>query len=89
MKRTNRNTSHTNKPTVPSQVAQSHTVPEYMPHADGRKSRVRLVTTITYRSSHMPVFTSSAMKNSSQMFVRTRLNQSVCGTTPLQKIRLA
>ena len=28
-----------------------------MPHAAGRKSRCRLVTTITYRSSHIPTLT--------------------------------
>ena len=58
-----------------------------MPHAEGRKSRLRLVTTMTKRSSHMPTFTTSAMQNSSGMFVRTFLNHSVCGMTPLQKMR--
>src|SRR5436190_491250 len=76
-----------NRPSVPTYVIQSHIVPAYMPQDDGRKSRLRLVTTMTYRSSHMPVFTTSEIRNSSGTFVRTRLNQSVCGITPLQKIR--
>ena len=35
-KRMNRNSSHANRPSVPTKVAQSQTVPEYMPHEDGR-----------------------------------------------------
>src|SRR4029079_11320039 len=84
--RTNRKMSDANMPSVPTKVAQSHTVPAYAPHEDGRKSRLRLVTTITKRSSHMPVFTMSEIRKRSGMFVRTFLNHSVCGMTPLQKM---
>ena len=50
-----------------------------MPHDDGRKSRCRLVTMMTKRSSHMPMLTTSEIMNSSGTFVRTRLNHSSCG----------
>src|SRR5438045_7913559 len=50
------------------------------------KSRCRLVTTMTNRSSHMPTFTMTAMAKSTIGLVRTRLNQSACGTTMLQKM---
>src|SRR5690606_9101888 len=84
--RRNRNISQTNRPIVPTYVIQSQIVPEYMLQDEGRKSRERLVTTITYRSSHIPMLTTMAMANSRPMFVRTFLNQSSWGTTPLQKI---
>src|SRR6266566_3518014 len=48
-KRMNRNTRERKSPIVPIKVAQSHTVPAYMPHDDGRKSRCKLVTTMTKR----------------------------------------
>ena len=57
-----------------------------MPHDEGRKSRCRLVTMMTKRSSHMPTFTISEMTNSAATFVRTRLNHSTCGMTTLQRI---
>jgi hypothetical protein len=41
---------------------------------------------ITKRSSHMPTFTISEMTNSAGTLVRTRLNQSACGMTTLQRI---
>ena len=57
-KRRNRNSSVRNKP---DRADERRPVPErraeYMPHDDGRKSRCRLVTTMTNRSSHMPTFT--------------------------------
>ena len=71
---------------VPMNVDQSQNVGRYMPHDDGRKSRCRLVTTITNRSSHMPTFTISEMTNRAGTLVRTRLNQSACGVITLQKI---
>ena len=43
-KRMNRNSRLEKRPMVPRNVAQSHTVPAYMPHDDGRKSRCRLTT---------------------------------------------
>ena len=43
---------------------QSQKVGWYMPHDEGRKSRCRLSTMITKRSSHMPTFTMSEMMNS-------------------------
>ena len=57
-----------------------------MPHDDGRKSRCRLVTMMTNRSSHIPMFTTSEMMNSMAGFSRTLRNQSSCGITPLQRI---
>ena len=42
-----------------------------MPQEDGTKSRARLVTTMTKRSSHMPTFTTIETKNSSGIFCRT------------------
>ena len=58
----------TNRPIVPTKVDQSQNVGAYMPHDEGRKSRCRLVTTMTKRSSHMPTFTTSAMMNSTGTF---------------------
>src|SRR3954471_8622721 len=84
--RRNRNSKQKNKPIVPMNVAQSQNVGEYMPHEDGRKSRCRLVTTITNRSSHMPTLTTSAMTNSTAGVRRTRRNQSACGMTTLHVI---
>src|SRR5436190_23560654 len=56
-KRINKNSSAKKKPIVPTNIAQSHCDGWYMPHDEGRKSRCRLVTTITNRSSHMPMLT--------------------------------
>src|ERR1700730_10200665 len=55
--RTNRKIRVTNIPMVPTKVAQSQKVGLYRPQAEGTKSRVRLITTITNRSSHIPIFT--------------------------------
>src|SRR5262249_38076256 len=85
-KRRNKNSSAKNSPIGPTCVAQSHTVGRYLPQADGRKSRCRLVTTITKRSSHMPTFTTREIRNSVGTLVRTRLNQSACGTRTLQRM---
>ena len=68
-------------------VIQSQRVPQYIPHDDGMKSRCRLVTTMTKRSSHMPMLTTIATQKSSPGVVRTRRNQSHCGVMMLQKTR--
>ena len=62
----NRNRSEEEEPDrADERCAQSQTVGAYMPQEDGRKSRCRLVTTITKRSSHMPTLTTIAIANSS------------------------
>src|SRR5207249_5864718 len=71
----NRNNSVRNSPIVPMKVDQSQIVGLYLPHAEGRKSRCRLVTTMMNRSSHMPTFTRSEMPKRIRTLVRTRLNQ--------------
>src|SRR5262249_34663013 len=70
-----------NRPIVPTNSATSQRVGQYMSHDDGRKSRWRLVTTITKRSSHMPTLMDIATANSAGTVVRTRWNQSDCGMT--------
>src|SRR5579885_2608365 len=85
-KRKNRNSSARNRPIVPTKVPQSQIVGEYMPHDEGRKSRCRLVTTMTKRSSHMPTLTISEMTNSTGTLVRIFLNHSACGIAMLQRI---
>ena len=57
-----------------------------MPHDDGRKSRCRLVTTITKRSSHMPIDTMIDTMNRQAMLDLAHANQKICGAKPLQKI---
>ena len=52
-----RNMSEKKRPSEPTKKDQSHFVGVYMSHDDGRKSRWRLVTMMTKRSSHMPMFT--------------------------------
>src|SRR5688572_33254440 len=42
--------------------------------------------TMTKRSSHMPTFTTMAIRNRPSVLVRTRLNHSHCGVMMLQKI---
>ena len=70
----NRNSRQKNSPIVPMNVAQSQIVGWYMPHDDGRKSRCRLVTTITKRSSHMPMLTTMRDRRTAPAaFVRTLL----------------
>src|SRR5258705_417186 len=85
-KRRNRNRSERNKPIVPRNVDQSQNVGWYIPHEEGRKSRCRLVTMMTKRSSHMPTFTTSEIMKSNGTLVHTRFSQSACGTATLQKI---
>ncbi len=70
-------------------VVKSQNVGLNLPHDEGRKSRCRLVTMITKRSSHMPMFTMSEMTNRIGTLVRTRLNQSTCGVITLQRISIA
>ena len=41
-----------------------------MPQAEGMKSRCRLVTTMTKRSSHIPVWITSEITNSASTFCR-------------------
>ena len=58
-----------------------------MPHDDGRKSRCRLVTMMTKRSSHMPTLTMSDDDEQQTGDVAATLrNQSICGVRTLQKI---
>src|ERR1043165_3485736 len=85
-KRMNRNNSAKKNPIVPINIAQSHCVGLYMPHEEGRKSRCRLVTTITNRSSHIPILTITEIIHSKTKFARTFLNQRNWGVNPLQKI---
>src|SRR3954471_12481668 len=85
-KRRNRNSSDRNRPMVPMKVDQSQNVGAYMPHDEGRKSRCRLSTMITKRSSHMPMLTMIEITNSAGTVVRIFLNHSSCGMTTLHKI---
>ena len=55
-------------------------------HEDGRKSALRLVTTMTYRSSHMPIFTMIETANSTHTFRRAQGSQKICTATQLQAI---
>ena len=63
----------------------SQMVGRNIPHEDGRKSRCRLVTMITKRSSHIPTLTINETMNSPGACFRTRLNHSTCGARILQK----
>src|SRR5712664_2299340 len=84
--RTNRKIRVTNMPIVPMNVAQSQKVGLYRPQAEGTKSRVRLMTTMTKRSSHMPIFTTMDMKKRKGTLWRILKDQSVCGSRMLQRI---
>ena len=66
---------------MPASVTQSQIVPWYMPQDDGMKSRCRLVTTITYRSSHIPMFMTRAMDSKTHGRDRTHADQRNCGVT--------
>ncbi len=57
-----------------------------MPQDEGRKSRCRLVTTMTKRSSHMPTLTNMAMIQASTGEVRKRFIQRSCTTSTLVRI---
>ena len=52
-----------------------------------RNRDARLVTTITKRSTHMPMFADNATKKSNRSFVRTFRDQSNCGITQLSVIK--
>ena len=82
-----RKKSIVNKPIVPKNVIRSQRVGQYIPHDEGRKSRCRLVTTISNRSSHMPTLTNIEMKKSIAGDVRMLLIHRNCGITMLQRIR--
>src|SRR5262245_16148969 len=73
-KRTKRNSRVTNNPMVPMKVDQSQKVGRYMPHADGMKSRCKLVTMIMKRSSHIPMLTISDKTNRVGTLLRTLRN---------------
>src|SRR5262245_8327068 len=75
-----------NSPNVPINVAQSQMVGAYRPQVLGTYSRVS-VTTITYRSNHMPIRTIIDTTNRTTGFSRHFFTQSTCGATKLQKIR--
>src|SRR5919201_38628 len=81
--RMNRNIKVLNKPRVPSRNDQSQKVGVKMPHADGRKSRAKLPTTIMKRSSHMPTLMAIETQNRINGVVRTRLNHSSWVTATL------
>ena len=49
---------------VPTYVDQSQNVGRNMPHEEGRKSRCRLSTMMTKRSSHIPMLTTIDRTNS-------------------------
>ena len=59
------------------------------PQDEGRKSRCKLVTTMTNRSSHMPMFTTIEITKRIGTLVRTLLNHRNCGVTTLQKMSSA
>src|SRR4051812_8081856 len=86
--RMNRKSRERNRPIVPRKVIQSHIVPRYMPHDDGRKSRCRLVMTITKRSIHMPALTNMATMKRPTAEERTLRSHSACGARRLHTIRL-
>src|SRR5947209_6926396 len=85
-KRMNRNSRATKSPIVPANIVQSQMRGAYMPQAEGMKSRCRLTTTITNRSSHMPMFTTRDITNSAGTLVRTFRNHKSCGARMLQAI---
>src|SRR5580658_4681228 len=86
-KRTNNRNRNVNNPSVPTNVMKSHFVARYVPQDDGKKSRYRLVTTMTKRSNHMPVFTTIEMKNMNGIDVRSLRDHSVVsGIARLQVI---
>src|SRR5205823_2602097 len=82
-KRMKRYKSVTNSPMEPMNIDQSHGLPWYMPQEDGRKSRLRLITIITYRSSHMPMLMIPANRKSAAGCWRIVLNHKSCGMITL------
>src|SRR5215471_4527031 len=85
-KRRNRNSSARNRPMVPANVEMSHLVGANMPQDDGRKSRLRLTTMMTNRSSHMPTLMTIEITHSARGFTRVFLNHNSCGIAMLQRI---
>src|SRR5262245_34806005 len=85
-KRMNRKSSDRNSPIVPRYVAQSQRVGVYIPQEEGRKSRCRLVTTMTKRSSHIPMLTMIETTNSTGMLERILRDHSTWGATPLHRM---
>ena len=62
----------------------AHDIAELSVKLDGRKSRCRLVTTMTNRSNHMPTFTRITTGYISNADRRIFLNHSNWGTSTLQ-----
>src|SRR6266550_6987885 len=85
-KRMNRNNKLRKSPIVPRNIEKSQIVGLYIAQDEGRKSRCRLVTIITNRSSHIPMLTMSELTNKSGTFQRTFLDHRSCGITMLQVI---
>ena len=83
-KRTNRSTSVKNRPKPRDRIPKSNIVGEKWPQLDGRKSRDKEVTMMTYRSNHMPTLTRMPMTNITGILVRTFLNQKSWGIMTLQ-----
>jgi len=84
--RTNRKSSVKKRPRVPMKAAQSKRVPWYIPHDEGRKSRCRLVTIMTKRSSHMPTLTTIEMQNRNGTLRRRFLIQRRFGAITLHRM---
>src|SRR3954451_9691132 len=85
-KRMNRNSNVKKNPSVPTNIAQSHCVGWYCPHDEGRKSRCKLVTTMTKRSSHIPMLTTIEINHSNKRLERTFFIQRNCGVMMLHRI---
>src|SRR5256714_10296555 len=85
-KRMNKNNSVRNSSMLPKSVAQSQIVGKNMPHADGRKSRCKLVTTITNRSVHIPRSMQSATPRSVTALRRIHGDHRACGTSTLKNM---
>src|SRR5262249_1102043 len=78
-KRMKRNVINMNWPIVPKNKPKSQRVGEYKVQDDGRKSRLKLTTIITKRSSHIPTLIDIEMPNSQYTLVRIGRIQSSCG----------
>src|SRR5258706_14455438 len=85
----NRQRRKRNRPIDPRYIDQSHLVPWYIPHDDGRKSRDSDVGMMTKRSSHMPTLTNIAVTKRPNVEGRIRRNHIICGARPLQTISMA
>src|SRR5215210_1840948 len=64
-------------------IVQSNIVGLYIAHEEGKKSRFKLVTMMTKRSSHMPALTISEIMKSQKALSRNLLNQRSCIEAPL------